>query len=359
MTTNYNKSNRFIKRIGTCVLLAGVFLAGVIVGKNLQEVLQERAARELEEAYLLELEEGQREQLALEEEEKVAQVQDPVAITPEETDSHNETTTQNEIANDSYKPTFIEDYVTTKPSMSIEERLAVQSSYDETLMINAEDRAIIESSTLDFSNMKITCLGDSITEGVYDAVPYPTYLQEILGAKEVVNEGVGGSTISITEGFEPMVDRIEQIPEDTDLLIVIGGINDNFHQPYWLFGELYWEMKGAGTFCGDLQLLMRRCEWNNPDMDVIFLTPTPNAYVTTLQNSGEDILDQSRYIEAFGYIGAEEGYDVVDLYHMNYMNSHDGNIKANYMVDETHFNSLGNQLLAERVASEIIARYVE
>jgi len=76
-----------------------------------------------------------------------------------------------------------------------------------------------------------------------------------------------------------------------------------------------------------------------------------------MRASNPALLDQSKYAEAIKYIGAEQGLPVVDLYNMNILNSHDTNVLSNFMSDSVHPNSAGNQVLAERVAAEIIKRY--
>ena len=55
------------------------------------------------------------------------------------------------------------DYPTVNSDKTLEEKMAERSSYEETLAVNAFDKKVIENSTVDFSDVKITILGDSIT----------------------------------------------------------------------------------------------------------------------------------------------------------------------------------------------------
>lgn len=349
-----------------------VFGVGVVVGKNLQEILQIKAAEQAivdaeNERIQQELEQQQSEEEAiakLEEQIKEKEEQNTIASEKdaEENPSENNTVSGNESVSDNqisggYKPDWNEDYVDESEHKTLEQRLALRNSYEETLDVNLKDKEVIANSQIDFSNMTIACLGDSITEGVEGEIPYPTYLKEILGAKEVYNYGVGGSTVARDDGAAPMVDRIEELPEDVDLIIVLGGTNDNFYQAYWQYGYLYWESKGAGTFCGDMQLLMRRVGWNFPNAGSIFFTPPSNSKIDELKQENVALMEQKEYATAIKQIGAEEGYDVVDLYNQNFLNSHDPNVVDNLMHDNVHPNSAGNKMLAERVASEIIKRY--
>lgn len=327
------------------IIMLGAFVAGVVVGKELEKRQAANAAQTVEET-----EEA-------ESVEEIPATEEPeTEETTEPTVSENSSVSMNEAEEN---PVWNENYKDTSEKMSLEDRAAIRSSYDETMALNVGDKEIINNSTLDFSNMKIACLGDSITEGANGATPYPAFLKEILGAEEVINLGIGGSTICSDhdDGVSAMSDRMDEIPEDVDIVIVIGGTNDNFYQASWQFGFMDWETKGDETFCGDLQLLMRRFKWLFPDTKVIFFTPPSNAKIDELKAENPNLLDQSKYAEATVYIGAEEGMPVVDLYNQNFLNAHDSTVAKQLLGDKVHPNTEGNQILAERIASEIIKRY--
>ena len=70
---------------------------------------------------------------------------------------------------------------------TLRERRLGQSSYMETIEWNEADREVIGQSTRDFSDIKIACLGDSITQAAnlenmedYQQYSYPTKLAEVL-----------------------------------------------------------------------------------------------------------------------------------------------------------------------------------
>lgn len=332
------------------IIILGAFVAGVAVGKKLEKRQAANAATTIEET-----EEAESiEEIPTTEEAATEEV--PTEETKESTVSENSSVSIKEAEE---KPIWNENYKDTSEKMSLEDRVAIRSSYEETMALNAGDKEIINNSSLDFSNMKIACLGDSITEGANGATPYPTFLKEILGAEEVINLGIGGSTICSDhdDGVSAMSDRMDKIPEDVDVVIVIGGTNDNFYQASWQFGFMDWETKGDETFCGDLQLLMRRFKWLFPDTKVIFFTPPSNTKIDELKAENPNLLPQSKYAEATVYIGAEEGISVVDLYNQNFLNAHDTTVAKQLLGDKVHPNTTGNQLLAERIASEIIKRY--
>ena len=255
------------------------------------------------------------------------------------------------------KPILIAGYQDTTEKKTLAERSAIKTSFEETTAINQSDQAMITASTLDFSNMTIAFLGDSITEGVNGATPYPYLVKEILGAKEVYNFGQGGSTIATINGSKAMTERVNEIPTDVDIIIAMGGTNDNFYQPAYQFGFMTWETKGEGTFCGELQLLMKKFKWSYPNAKVLFLTPPSNSKIDELRAENPALQDQAVYTEAINYIGNEQGIEVIDLFNMNFLNSHDTTVRSTWMNDEVHPNSEGNKILAQRVAAEIIKRY--
>lgn len=352
----------FEKMLAFLIAFVVIFTAGVQVGKKLERDKQE-SIKVVQNPFVdLEEEMSTEEVLSAEAELPTAQPVEQGGVNSasgNDTASGNDSASGNDTAGGNQKkaPLWNEGYSDTSEKLTLAQRAAVRTSYDETLAINQQDKAVIAGNTLDFSEMKIACLGDSITEGIDGNTPYPTFLKEILGAKEIYNFGIGGSTIASGNGVAAMTERSVDIPKDIDLILVIGGTNDNFQQASWQFGFMDWETKGEGTFCGDLQLLMRKFKWSYPNAKVIFFTPPSNSKIDQLKKENPALLDQSKYAEAINYIGREEKTQVVDLFNANFLNSHDANIMSHFMHDNVHGNTEGNRLLAERVASEIIKRY--
>lgn len=348
---------RIQKWITCFIVIIAVFTAGILVGKRIEKE-QHRETEVVDNPIIETLTET--EVPAESEENTSSGVSENTIVSGNDIVSGNNTVSGDGVVSGNQadgKPIWNDNYQDTSEKMKLEQRAAVRSSYEETLAINQQDKQVIANSQIDFSEMKIACLGDSITEGAIGNTPYPTFLKEILGAKEVINLGKGGSTVSSFEGVSTMIDRVYEIPEDTDLVIVIGGTNDNFKQPHWQFGFMDWETKGEGTFCGDLQLLMRKFKWNYPNVKVLFVAPPSNSKIDELKLLDPNLQDQVKYIDAINYIGAEEKTQVIDLYNANFLNSHDADIMSHFMIDKVHANTEGNRLLAERLASEIIKRY--
>ena len=209
--------------------------------------------------------------------------------------------------------------------------------------------------------MKIACLGDSITaaanlegEENYEQYAYPAKLQKLLGAKEVYNLGIGGSSIG-RYWADAFVDRYTQIPEDVDVIIVLGGTNDGFCVSDDEFGSL--EERDYRTFCGDLDELMGGLRENYPDAVIFFATPLPNVLQDYLMSEREYLLPQNNFVEVIKALAKEYDFELIDLYNSNILDSHDANVIAEYIPDGVHGSHEGYQILAERFASEIVQYY--
>ena len=241
---------------------------------------------------------------------------------------------------------------------TLRERRLEQSSYMETVEWNEADQVVIGQSTLDFSDKKIACLGDSITQAAnlesmedYQQYSYPTKLAEILGAEEVVNLGIGGSSIG-RYWQDAFVDRYMDIPEDTDLILVMGGTNDGFCLHRENVGNF--EERSPRTLIGDLDELMRGLKENYPDAEVVFITPLPNVLHDILRKDRPELMSQRVIVDSMIALAKEYEFDVIDLYDSNLLDSHDAAVISNYMPDGVHCNPDGYRILAEHIAADLI-----
>lgn len=232
------------------------------------------------------------------------------------------------------------------------------ASYEDTIKINHEDKKIIADSRLDFSDKKIVCLGDSITAAAnlenienYEQMSYPGQLGQILGAGEVVNLGIGGSSIG-RYWSDAFVDRYREIPEDADIIIVMGGTNDGFCVSEKELGSM--QEREANTFVGDLDELLGSLKESYPDAVVVLATPLSSVLHDMLRKERDYLLPQSAFVKIMQQLADEHEIPMIDLYHSNFLNSHDAAVIYNFVPDGVHGNESGYRMLAERFAAELI-----
>ena len=262
------------------------------------------------------------------------------------------------------------DYPKINSDTLLEEKMLQRSSYDETMAVNAFDKMVIENSTVDFSNVKITVMGDSITEGntlpedEIEAYNWPKQLEQILGCKEVVNMGKGGSTVSSCVDNYPMCGRWSDIDSDSDIIIVMGGSNDCLFEDSNQFGAIEYEKRlEPNTFCGDLDDMLGRMKWSYREHNsaehyckMIYINPPATILNNAVREGDPNVIEQSKFAEAINTIAPAYDFEVIDLYNNNILNSIDSDINAMYVPDGIHCNKEGYTILAEHIASQIIQR---
>ena len=238
------------------------------------------------------------------------------------------------------------------------EEREICASYENTMKINRQDKKIIADSEVDFSDCKITCLGDSITAASnldtienYQSMSYPSQMGEILDAEEVVNLGIGGSSIG-RYWENAFVDRYQEIPEDTDVILVMGGTNDGFCASEKELGSL--EKREKDTFTGDLDELLFGLQKDYPDAQIVLITPLPNVLHDLLRKSRDYLLPQSAFVRVMKQLGEEHGIPVIDLYNSNFLDTHDAAVIHALMPDGVHGNETGYRMLAQHIAAQLI-----
>ncbi len=242
--------------------------------------------------------------------------------------------------------------------VTLADRQKLMSSHKQTLRANEADRKTISGNDIDFSGIRIACLGDSITQAAnldsledYQSFAWPNVMKEALGAEEAVNLGIGGSSIG-RYWSDPFVERYRQIPEDVDLILVMGGTNDEFCASFVEFGNT--KERAPRTFWGDLDELMEGLKEDYPQAEVIFLTPLPNSLHDYLKAQRKYLMPQEEFPETILTLAKEHGFEVFDLYNSNILDGHDKDNVLHLMPDGVHPNAEGYRILGEHIAAELI-----
>lgn len=243
-------------------------------------------------------------------------------------------------------------------SLSLKYRQKFRTSGEETELWTVADQEILDNMKIDFSNIKIACIGDSVTAGSnmddepdYQNYTYPTRLREALNAESVTNLGIGGSSLG-RYWDQAFCDRYQEIPEDTDLIIVMGGYNDGYCLHEDMVGNL--EDREPKTLYGDVNDLFKGLKEDYPNAEVIVVTPLPNLLHDVLRSERPELLPQTVIIDCLKELANEYDYQVIDDYNSNFLDSHDPDIVADYIPDSVHPNAEGYDLLAKHIAAEIV-----
>lgn len=132
----------------------------------------------------------------------------------------------------------------------------------------------IPEAPIDFSNLTMACIGDSITFGYEgDLVvpmenPYPNEIKNILGLKNVDNFGICSSALSGTQ-YTPMWERVKTYNGKYDIISLMGGIND-FGYCYELGNN---SSNDTNTIYGALKSIAKTLKNEHKESFIFFMTP--------------------------------------------------------------------------------------
>ncbi|MBQ7820835.1 MAG: Ig-like domain-containing protein [Clostridia bacterium] len=188
---------------------------------------------------------------------------------------------------------------------------------------------------------KLAFMGDSIT-APNQAHHY--FLEQDLHITRV-NLGLSGSNIGGvgSSGQISFIDRVNLIPTDTDLVFVLGGINDFGHST----GSL-------ARFETGVRTLIEKLIIRFPDKQIVFSTPLQNGgYFPTGENSRGETLEQ--YVKEMEEACGEYGIHVIkswrdETFKDFCLYDEDGNItgyNTTYYKDGVHLNEAGYVILAD------------
>ncbi len=144
-------------------------------------------------------------------------------------------------------------------------------------------------SSVDFSTLTYTALGDSITWGSYQGKqmekPYSVLVGEELGLLQVNNLGVGGASLSTGKPYATIVTQASSIPLETDIISVMGGTNDfGKNRPLGSITDT-----GTTSVYGGLKTIAQCIKNFHPNAFVFFMTALPLGDAKLEQYADSDI----------------------------------------------------------------------
>ena len=216
---------------------------------------------------------------------------------------------------------------------------------------------------MSLTGKKLAVLGDSITEGVGVSDPENMFYNRILrseGLRALCINGISGSRFAAQRNptmFELRADRhfisrVDELDEDSDVIVVFGGTNDYGHGDAPLGTP---EDRTAYTFHGACNLLCESLIRRFPDKLIVFMGPlhrmneddpcgTPgrkNGPVGTLY-------DYCRIIEA---TTKRYGIPYLDMLAVSGMTPQVPIQKEMFMPDGLHPNDAGHEILAKEMGA--------
>lgn len=238
-----------------------------------------------------------------------------------------------------------------------DEILAGPDSIDEINAVHELNKQIAALNSYDFSDMKIACIGDSITYGLGgntdeygNPISYVNYLRDILGC-EVVNVGLAGSAIGPYGSDACFLYRLDQIPEDTDMIIVFGGVND-----YLCGNSVYGtEDENNGKYTQAVKKLFTDIRERFPDQEMFVVLTYSNQLEDDPKTEG--IYDFDMWLDVQRSYASEFNFHKIEMYRNGFMNSRVPEIQQTFFYDNVHPNDNGYLVIARYIAAKIVEAY--
>lgn len=215
---------------------------------------------------------------------------------------------------------------------------------------------------MSLAGKKLAVLGDSITEGVGVTDPDNMFYNRIFrseGLRALCINGISGSRFAAQRNptmFELRADRhfisrVDELDEDSDVVVVFGGTNDFGHGDAPLGSP---EDRTQYTFCGACNLLCENLIRRFPDKLIVFMGPLHRTHEddpcgTPGRKNGPvgTLYDYCGIIEA---TAKRFGIPYLDMLAVSGMTPLVSIQKEMYMPDGLHPNDAGHEKIAQRLA---------
>ena len=194
----------------------------------------------------------------------------------------------------------------------------------------------------------LTVLGDSITDqrNHYAHQWYYQWLAAWLAIPKTTNLGISGSTVA--QPYDPMVNRWQLIPTDTDLLLIYAGINDFGRDvPLGQLGD-----QTTVTFYGALQQMLGQISKHYPQATVYFISHVQigTDFFPAINQSGYRQID---YENAIVQVTELLGIVHISLFNEETLSFANAQQAAILSLDSLHPNDAGHEKIAQFLKTKI------
>lgn len=240
----------------------------------------------------------------------------------------------------------------------LKEAYEIEDAFKKTKTIDSIDSFILNFCGDPLADMKIAFLGDSITAGNGgtltpdgSGLDYTDFIAKYTSA-EIVNLGIGGTPIEGNDNDDAIVNRYEDIPDDTDIIVLFAGINDLFAGAEY-FGSL--EDPEEGTYCGDTKETFEQIAALYEDAEVYVVITYPNKMEEYKEYTGEN---WQEYADIQIELADEYDFHVINLYKEGFLDSNDTKVRNSFFKDDIHPDDLGSEVLGRHILVHLIRDYI-
>ena len=207
---------------------------------------------------------------------------------------------------------------------------------------------------MQLENLKITFLGDSITQGSGTTAEDKIFHQIIkrdYNLAEAYKCGIGGTRIAKQTSSSFHIHdlyfslRVDILPLETDVVVIFGGTNDFGHGDAKM-GTI--DSTDIYTFYGALNDLISKIKDKNKNAKIVFLTPLRRVSENMPNINGLILAD---YVNAIINVANKYNLPCIDLFNSNIFDPFDTEV----VPDGLHPNTEGYKVIAEKISAFIKA----
>ncbi len=219
---------------------------------------------------------------------------------------------------------------------------------------------------MELKGKKISFLGDSITQGHGTSGGpgdptnhFVTLVGQMGECREVKNHGIGGTRFAKQKNavdyhdFNDFCKRIEELDEDSDIVVVFGGTNDYGHGDA-LLGTF--EDRDVYTFYGACHHVMTRMLERFTGKPMLIITPVHRSYegnIDSCSHKGDAPL--CRFVEIIREVAQYYSIPVLDFYAESGIQPQIEAVREKLCPDGLHPNDEGHKIMANMIYKKLLS----